>query len=77
MDKRGKFMVGGAFVSVIGIIGMFMSYNRYKSLEDALAASGTPPGIAETTVGILIAAAAAFVVIYGVGLLPEEGKALQ
>ena len=79
MTKRGKLMVGGAIVLVIGIIIMFFGYNKYRSIEGALTmvANGTPPGIAETTIGILIFVVGAFVAIYGFGLLPEDSKGQQ
>ena len=76
MNKRIKFMVGGAIVLVIGIIVIFFGYNKYKGLEGALTAlaDGMPPGVAETTIGILIAVAGGFTALYGFGLLPEESK---
>ena len=76
MNKRGKPMVGGAIVLVIGIIIMFFGYNKYRSVESALTmlANGTPPGLIETTIGILISVVGGFTAIYGFGLLPEEPK---
>jgi hypothetical protein len=76
MDKRGKFMVGGALVLVVGIIVMIFGYNKYKGVEGAItmAANGTSPGVAETTIGILIAVVGAFIAIYGFGSLSEEAK---
>jgi len=76
MNKKGKFMVGGAVVLVIGIIIMFFGYNKYRSMERPLTmlANGSPPGIVETTVGILIVVVGAFMAIYGFGLLPEDTK---
>jgi len=76
MIKRGKLMVGGAIVLIFGIIIMFFGYNKHRSVEGALTmvANGTTPGIAETTIGILIFVVGAFVAIYGFGLLPEDTK---
>ena len=76
MNKKGKFMVGGAIVLVIGIIIMLFGYNKYKSVEGALTmiANGSPPGTGETTIGILIVVVGAFMAIYGFGLLPEDTK---
>jgi hypothetical protein len=76
MNMRGKLMVGGAIVLVIGIIIMLFGYNKYKSVEGALTmlANGSPPGTVETTVGILIVVIGAFIAIHGFGLLPEDTK---
>jgi len=72
-------MVGGVSVSFIGIIIMLFGYNKYKSVEGALTtiANGSQPGIAETTIGILIFVVGAFIAIYGFGLLPENSKVQQ
>ena len=76
MDKRKKLMVGGAIVLVIGIIIMFFGYNKYRSMEGALTmlVNGSPQGVAETTIGILIGVVGGFTAIYGFGLLPEDTK---
>ena len=76
MNKKGKIMVGGAIVLVIGIIITFFAYNKYTGMEGASAMlmNGTPPDTGVTIVGILIAVAGAFISIYGFGLLPEDTK---
>jgi uncharacterized membrane protein len=76
MNKRGKIMVGGAILSVIGIIIMFFGFNKYKNMEGSMLASGAQQGTAETIIGILIFVVGAFIVIYGFGQL-EENRKLQ
>ncbi len=76
MNKKGKIMVGGAIVLVIGIILMFIGYIKYSHFESALTTlpNGTLPGLIETTIGTLIFVVGGFTAIYGFGLLPEDSK---
>lgn len=76
MKKKRQVMVGGAIVSFIGIIIVLFGYDKYKSVESALStmANGSPPGVAEATIGILIFVVGAFAAIHGFGQLPEEPK---
>ncbi len=76
MNKRGKIMVGGAIVLVIGIIIIIFGYDKYNSLGTVISsiADATPAGTIETTIGILIAALGMFVLIHGFGSMEEDKK---
>ena len=87
MGRRGKIMVGGAIVMAIGIIIIIFGYDKYQSIvgafranEDAeiigFAYGKTPPGVIETTIGMLIAAIGMFIAIHGFGQM-EENRKLQ
>lgn len=76
MKKSDKIIIGGAILSVIGIVIMYFGYDTYKSVEGVLTmmAGEAPPGVAQLTIGMLIAVVGVFTAIYGFGLLPEEPK---
>jgi len=76
MTKRGKIMVGGAIVLAIGIIIIIVGYNKYLSMAGTFSAiaNGTPPGVIETTIGILIVAIGMFIAIHGFGQMGENRK---
>jgi drug/metabolite transporter (DMT)-like permease len=76
MEKKGLFMIGGGILSLGGIIFALLGYNKFQSGEGSLTVmvNGTPPGVADFIIGILIAVAGVFMWIYGFGLFPEEPK---
>lgn len=78
MSRRGKIMVGGAIVMAIGIVVIIFGYDKYLSMAGTFATieNGTPPGVIETTIGILIVAFGMFISIHGFGQM-EENRKLQ